>query len=192
MNGLTITFYLIILENRCKVTTFFSFTERFTEKNRLFVEQIWLLRVIFLPLQQKTTKNESIMKQSLMTTLLLVGTISASSATYEYMVFETGDGAKQSMTANGLKLVYKDGILTATNGDISKTFTVSALSRMFFSNTKEGDDVTSISVATVSDLEDTDVEIYDLSGRRLPQGTKPQKGLYIFKKGNTTTKKYVK
>ena len=132
------------------------------------------------------------MKQNLLTTLLLAGTIGVSAATYDYMVFETADGTQMSMTADGLKLVYKDGVLTATNGEASKTFDVSSLSRMFFSNTMHGDDVTAISVATATDLDDADTEIYDLSGRRLPQGTQPQKGLYIFKKGNTTTKKYVK
>lgn len=132
------------------------------------------------------------MKQNLLTALLLAGAMTTSAATYEYMVFETGDGTQTSMTANGLKLVYKDGTLTATNGDTSRTFDVTTLSRMFFSNTMQGDDATAISVATATDLDDAETEIYDLSGRRLPQGTKPQKGLYIFKKGNTTTKKYVK
>lgn len=132
------------------------------------------------------------MKQNLLTTLLLAGTMTAGAATYDYMVFETSDGTQTTMTANGLKLVYKDGTLTVSNGEASKTFTVSNLSRMFFSNTKQGDDATAISVATATDLDDANTEIYDLSGRRLPQGTKPQKGLYIFKKGNTTTKKYVK
>ena len=132
------------------------------------------------------------MKQNLLTTLLLASTMTASAATYEYMVFETSDGTMMTMTANSLKLVYKDGTLTATNADASRTFNVSSLNRMFFSNTKQGEDVTAISVATAADLDDADTEIYSLSGQRLQQGTKPQKGLYIFKKGNTTTKKYVK
>ena len=131
------------------------------------------------------------MKQILLTALLMASTTTASSATYEYMVFETSDGTLKSMTANGLKLVYKDGTLTATNGTDSQTFTLSQLNRMFFSDTKQGD-ATAITTATPDDIDDANTEIYDLSGRRLPQGTKPQKGLYIFKKGNTTTKKYVK
>ena len=131
------------------------------------------------------------MKQNLLTTLLLATTMTASATTYKYMVFETNDGTQQSMTANGLKLVYTDGTLTATNGSDSQTFSLSNLNRMFFSNTKQGDD-TAIATATADDLNDAETEIYDLSGRRLPQGIQPQKGLYIFKKGNTATKKYVK
>ena len=47
-------------------------------------------------------------------------------------------------------------------------------------------------ISSADDWNDAATEIYDLSGRRLPQGRKPACGLYIFKKGNTTTKKYVK
>lgn len=142
-------------------------------------------------MRQKETKNCTTMKHYLLTTLLLLVALTNKAATYDYMVFETNDGTQLTMTANGLKLVYKDGVLTATNGTVTQTFSTSKLSHMFFSNTKQGDDATGI-----SDLKDSDnlsdTEIYDLSGRRLPQGTKPTPGLYIFKKGNTTTKKYVK
>lgn len=124
--------------------------------------------------------------------LLFVCTLSINAATYEYLVFKTSDGTQATMTANGLRLVFKDGQLTATNGTVSQTFDFSSMDRMFFSHTKEGNDVTAISEATADDLNDADTEIYDLSGRRMPQGITPKRGLYIFKKGNTTTKKYVK
>jgi hypothetical protein len=124
--------------------------------------------------------------------LLFVCTLSINAATYEYLVFKTSDGTQTTMTANGLRLVFKDGQLTATNGTVSQTFDFSSMDRMFFSHTKEGNDVTAISEATADDLNDADTEIYDLSGRRMPQGITPKRGLYIFKKGNTTTKKYVK
>ena len=129
------------------------------------------------------------MKQTLLTALLLASAMTASSATYEYLVFETSDGIQKTMTANGLKLVYKDGTLTASNTTDSQTFTLSNLNRMFFS---KQDDATAITITTADDINDVGTEIYDLSGRRLPQGTTLPKGLYIFKKGNTTTKKYVK
>lgn len=132
------------------------------------------------------------MKHYLVTILLLAATLTTSAATYQYLVFETNDGTQLSMVADGLKLTYNDGTLTATNGDVVRSFTTSTLNRMFFSNTQQGDDATAITSATADDLNDADVEIYDLSGRRLPQGIQPTRGLYIFKKGNTTTKKYVK
>jgi hypothetical protein len=53
-------------------------------------------------------------------------------------------------------------------------------------------------MATADDLNDSETCIYDLSGRLIAprtsnlETTNLRPGLYIFKKGNTTTKKYVK
>ena len=138
------------------------------------------------------------MKHYLLATLLLAATLTTGAATYDYLVFETSDGTQLSMTADGLKMVYNDGILTVTNGSVTQTFPTSALSRMFFSNTKQGDDATAISMATADDLNDSETCIYDLSGRLIAprtsnlETTNLRPGLYIFKKGNTTTKKIVK
>ena len=140
------------------------------------------------------------MRKVLFTTLLLLAaTLTASAATYKYMVFEAYDGTQLSMTSDGLKLVYNDGTLTAISGDVSRTFTVSDLNRMFFSETMQGSDATAIqesSVATTpgdASSDYSDYEVYDLSGRRIPtSGTQLKPGLYIFKKGNTTTKRYIK
>jgi hypothetical protein len=140
------------------------------------------------------------MRKVLFTTLLLLAaTLTASAATYKYMVFEANDGTQLSMTSDGLKLVYNDGTLTAISGDVSRTFTVSDLNRMFFSETMQGSDATAIqeiSVATTpgdASSDYSDYEVYDLSGRRIPtSGTQLKPGLYIFKKGNTTTKRYIK
>jgi len=140
------------------------------------------------------------MRKVLFTTLLLLAaTLTASAATYKYMVFEANDGTQLSMTSDGLKLVYNDGTLTAISGDVSRTFTVSDLNRMFFSETMQGSDATAIqeiSVATTpgdASADYSDYEVYDLSGRRIPtSGTQLKPGLYIFKKGNTTTKRYIK
>lgn len=144
------------------------------------------------------------MKHYLLTTLLLLAvTLGTKAATYEYLVFETSDGTQLSMTAEGLKLIYSDGMLTATNSSSIQTFPTNALTRMFFSNTKQGDDATAIhsvsdgssvldgsSVVDGSAVDTNETEVYDLSGRRVHSPLRP--GLYIFKRGNTTTKKYVK
>lgn len=149
------------------------------------------------------------MRKVLFTTLLLLAaTLTASAATYKYMVFEANDGTQLSMTSDGLKLVYNDGTLTAISGDVSRTFTVSDLNRMFFSETMQGSDATAIqeisvattpgdassgSLASLASLASQGYEVYDLSGRRIPtSGTQLKPGLYIFKKGNTTTKRYIK
>jgi len=165
------------------------------------------------------------MRKVLFTTLLLLAaTLTAGADTYNYMVFEASDGTQLSMTADGLKLVYNDGTLTAISGNVSRTFAVSDLNRMFFSDTMQGTDATAIqeikvatpgqaattpgqgattpddsssgslgSLASLASLASQGYEVYDLSGRRVAtSGTQLKPGLYIFKKGNTTTKRYIK
>ena len=162
------------------------------------------------------------MRKVLFTTLLLLAaTLTASAATYKYMVFEAYDGTQLSMTSDGLKLVYNDGTLTAISGNVSRTFAVSDLNRMFFSDTMQGTDATAIqeikvatpgqaatnpgqsattpddsssgSLGSLASLASQGYEVYDLSGRRVAtSGTQLKPGLYIFKKGNTTTKRYIK
>ena len=159
------------------------------------------------------------MRKVLFTTLLLLAaTLTAGADTYNYMVFEASDGTQLSMTADGLKLVYNDGTLTAISGNVSRTFAVSDLNRMFFSDTMQGTDATAIqeikvatpgqgattpdqgattpddsSSGSLGSLASQGYEVYDLSGRRVAtSGTQLKPGLYIFKKGNTTTKRYIK
>lgn len=131
------------------------------------------------------------MKHCLLTTLL-AGTVAAQAADYQYLTIQKNDGTAQSLTAIGLTITYSNGSLTATNGSESATFALTDVKSMFFSNTKE----TTLIEATAADLDDPETEIYDLSGRKIGNGASStntlRKGIYIFKKGNTTTKKYVK
>lgn len=123
--------------------------------------------------------------------MVLSGIVAAQAADYQYLNIEKTDGTTQSLTALGLNITYSGTALTAKNGTEQTTIALTDLKRMFFSNTKAEGGTTGIE-ATAADWDDTETEIYDLRGHRLPQGTKPARGLYIFKKGNTTTKKIVK
>lgn len=131
------------------------------------------------------------MKRNLLTTLILAGTMTTLAADYRYLTIERNDGTTQSLTAVGLTLTYADGKLTATNGTQQATIPLAELKRMFFNNDGGTTAIEAVE-ATADDWSDPATEIYDLRGHRMPQGTKPARGLYIFKKGNTTTKKYVK
>jgi len=131
------------------------------------------------------------MKKSMFIAMVLSGTVAAQAADYQYLNIEKTDGTTQSLTALGLNITYSGTALTAKNGTEQATIALTDLKRMFFSNTKAEGGTTGIE-ATAADWDDTETEIYDLRGHRLPQGTKPARGLYIFKKGNTTTKKIVK
>ena len=132
------------------------------------------------------------MKRNLLTALILTGALTAAQAAdYQYLAIEKSDGTTQTLTAVGLTLTYSNGQMTAANGTEQASIPLTELRRMYFTNSQSTTAIDTIE-ATADDWNDTTVEIYDLSGRQLPQGTKPARGLYIFKKGNTTTKKYVK
>ena len=78
----------------------------------------------------------------------------------DYLTFQTTDGTEKSITASGLKITFKNGMLTASNGTDTQTFSLPLLSRMFFSAT---------------------------DGRRA-NPSRLEKGIYIVRLGNKTLK----
>ena len=131
------------------------------------------------------------MRRQVFMTMMLTSMIAAQAADFQYLTIEKNDGQTETLTALGLTISYSSSMLTATNGSEKTTIALSDLRRMYFTNTKSKSETTAIE-ATDADWDNTETVIYDLKGHRLPQGTKPAPGIYIFKKGNTTTKKYVK
>ena len=123
--------------------------------------------------------------------MMMAGTLAAQAANYQYLNIEKTDGTTLSLTAFGLNITYSGTELTAKNGTELTTVALTDLKRMYFTNTKVEGETTGIE-ATAADWNYGETEIYDLRGHRLPQGTKPARGIYIFKKGNTTMKKMVK
>lgn len=92
---------------------------------------------------------------------LLALTYSAAHAeTYEYLVFTTSAG-DIAMKAEGMKMTFSDGCLVAANGDETRSFALSDLSKFCFSNETTG-------VKTVSAGQGTEiVDVYTLSGQKL-------------------------
>ena len=131
------------------------------------------------------------MRRQVLLTMMMAGTLATQAADYQYLAIEKTDGSVETLEAVGLNISYSSTALTAKNSKEQATIALTDLKRMYFTNTKADGDTTGIE-ATAADWNDTETEIYDLRGHRLPQGTKPARGLYIFKKGNTTTKKIVK
>ena len=66
---------------------------------------------------------------------MLVGVLAAQAEEYTYLTFETTDGTKASVPVEGLTLIISGTTLTAG----SQTFTLSNLSKMYFSNSDEQD-----------------------------------------------------
>ena len=128
------------------------------------------------------------MKKILLFLLTLIG-MSVHAEDYSYLTFETADGTKTSVAVSSLTLTIAGGKLTA--GD--KTFTLSELSKMYFSTT----DATGIEkvISTV----DGEVEVFNLRGVSIGKynsmseaANSLKTGVYIIKGKSKTLKISVK
>ena len=123
------------------------------------------------------------MKKIVIIMMALVGALTVQAEEYAYLTFETTDGAKASVDVSSLTLTVSGNTLTAG----SQTFTLSNLSKMYFSNTNETNAIEEITTATLDEAAD----IYDLQGHKV---TKEQmkRGVYIVKTKSRTYKMIVK
>jgi len=115
--------------------------------------------------------------------MALVGALNVQAEEYAYLTFETTDGEKASVAVSSLTLTISGNTLTAG----SQTFTLSNLSKMYFSNSDETTAIEEITTATLDEAAD----IYDLQGHKV---TKAQlkRGVYIVKTKSRTYKMIVK
>ncbi len=120
------------------------------------------------------------MKKIVLFLTVFVGTLTAQAGDYTYLTFETTDGAKASVAVEGLTLSISGTTLTAG----MKTFTLSNLSKMYFSTSDES--TTGIETVSIETLDEA-TDIYDLQGHKI---TKEQmrKGVYIVKTESMTYK----
>ena len=128
------------------------------------------------------------MKSFILGILMMVGTLPTMAGNYPYLTFELTDGTKVSVSVSSLTLTVNGTTLTAG----SQTFTISNLSKMYFSSTDETSGATAIDELTADDLEGK--EIYDLNGHKIElqitnyELPKLPRGVYIVKSKNKTCK----
>ena len=120
------------------------------------------------------------MKKIVLLLMTLVGalTVQADEA-YAYLTFETTDGARVSVPVSSLTLTVSGTTLTAG----SQSFTLSNLSKMYFSNVDETTAIESITPDTL----DESTDIYDLQGHNISR-EQMKKGVYIVKTKSRTYK----
>ena len=125
------------------------------------------------------------MKKIILIVMALVGALTVQADdTYPYLTFETTDGAKASVPVSSLTLTVSGTTLTAGE----QTFTLSNLSKMYFSSTDETTaGIEEINSATLDEA----INIYDLQGHKVSK-EQMQKGVYIVKTKNKTYKMIVK
>ncbi|MBQ5981441.1 MAG: hypothetical protein IJL54_04645 [Prevotella sp.] len=117
----------------------------------------------------------------------------ANDYTYNYLVFTTQDGTEKAIAVENLKLSFVNEQLVVDNGVESQTYSLTSLSKMFFSeNTVDG------IVETVINGNE-DVDVFTVSGiwmgkfGNVDDAKKSlQRGVYVLKQGKTTSKIAIK
>ena len=123
------------------------------------------------------------MKSFILGILMTIGALPMMAGDYPYLTFELTDGAKVSVPVSSLTLSVNGTTLKAG----SQSFTISNLSKMYFSSTDETTNgATAIEELSAVDLEER--EIYDLNGHRLDSDAQLPRGVYIVKSKNKTCK----
>ncbi len=114
--------------------------------------------------------------------MTLLGTLTAQAADYPYLILELTDGSKASVSVTSDVILAFSGT-TLTVG--SESFTLTNLSKMYFSTSDE------TSVTGISTLDTTDdneiVAIYDLKGNKISR-EQMRRGVYIIKTKKGTSK----
>ena len=123
------------------------------------------------------------MKKIILLMTMMVGVLTAQAGDYTYLTFETTDGAKASVSVSDLTLTISGTTLTAG----TQSFTLSNLSKMYFSTSDETTGIEEITSATLDEATD----IYDLQGHKVTKA-KMTKGVYIVKTKSKTYKMVVR
>ena len=123
------------------------------------------------------------MKKIVLFLTMLVGTLTAQASDYTYLTFETTDGAKVSVSVSNLTLSISGTTLTAG----TQSFTLTNLSKMYFSNTNE---TTGISEVMRAELDEA-TEIYNLQGHKVSKD-QMRRGVYVIKTKQGTFKLNIK
>ena len=124
------------------------------------------------------------MKKLFLLLTVLVTTLTVQAEDYTYLTFETTEGAKSSVSVENLTLTINGTTLTAG----SQQFTLSNLSKMYFSTSDET--ATGIEEINSASIEEA-TDIYDLQGHKVSK-EQMRKGVYIVKTKSRTYKMVVR
>ena len=133
------------------------------------------------------------MRKVLTLTLVLVGIATSMAYEYPFLTFQSTDGTTKSMSVESLDITVSNGQLAVTNADGTQTFTLTDLSKMYFSENGGSTDIANV------DTGNDHVDVFTISGMHLgtfqtidaaKASLKP--GLYVMKSKNKTLKITVK
>ena len=116
------------------------------------------------------------MKKYIVLLLMMMVTLAVHADSYTYLTFETTDGVKVSVEASSLTITISGTTLTAG----SQPFTLSNLSKMYFSTSDETTSIDRIENGEW-EMEDAATTIYDLQGRKVAKDDLHSGQVYIVK-----------
>ena len=126
------------------------------------------------------------MKKALLLFLMaMMGTMGMKAADYSYLTFELTDGTKASVSVSSdVAMTFSGSTLTIG----SETFTLTNLSKMYFSTSDE----TTTGISAMETPDSNEIEaIYNLQGHKVSRD-QMQRGVYIVKTKKGTSKITVK
>lgn len=125
------------------------------------------------------------MKKLMMLLTFMIGTIGMKAADYPYLTFELTDGTKASVSVSSdVALTFSGTTLTVG----SESFTLTNLSKMYFSSSDE----TTTGISALETTDSNEIEaIYDLQGHKVTRD-QMRRGVYIIKTKKGTSKITVK
>lgn len=126
------------------------------------------------------------MKKTLLLFLMaMMGTMGMKAADYSYLTFELTDGTKASVSVSSdVAMTFSGSTLTIG----SETFTLTNLSKMYFSTSDE----TTTGISALETADSNEIEaIYNLQGHKVSRD-QMQRGVYIVKTKKGTSKITVK
>lgn len=126
------------------------------------------------------------MKKALLLFLMaMMGTMGMKAADYPYLTFELTDGTKASVSVSSdVAMTFSGSTLTIG----SETFTLTNLSKMYFSTSDE----TTTGISALESADSNEIEaIYNLQGHKVSRD-QMQRGVYIVKTKKGTSKITVK
>ena len=122
------------------------------------------------------------MKKALLLFLMaMMGTMGMKAADYSYLTFELTDGTKASVSVSSdVAMTFSGSTLTIG----SETFTLTNLSKMYFSTSDE----TTTGISALETADSNEIEaIYNLQGHKVSRD-QMQRGVYIVKTKKGTSK----
>jgi len=133
------------------------------------------------------------MKKFFVTMAVLTGTLAAEAYDFPYLILQSADGNTQAVSVESLTITFADGQLLAVNDDGNQTYTLTDLSKMFFSSSGNA-----TGISTKESVGES-VEAFTLGGLSLgtfssltEAKSSLKAGVYVLRSKNKTVKIAIK